>query len=677
MTQKLETVVQQATLGDIQAFETIVYRFQDMAVGYAYAVVGDFHLAEDVAQESFVQIYQDLTQLREPKAFPTWFRKVVYKQCDRMTRRKQLPSIHLETSTLIVDNQPSLSERIETSELQQRVHDAILSLPEGQRRVVTLYYISEYSQKEIAAFLDIPLTTVKKRLHDAKKRLKQRMTQMTKTYLHDNRPSKDSQFQDNVLDVIVPNRSKHGEAIYSLIEMGDNPHTFQWRAGRLAHGHVDWAASRIGCVQEEATTQVVTAMHVFDITMRIANARIRTAGFDCEATHPRYMDQRLDLITRTVTSSLDALRAQGYDLAVSFDNEDFWCSQGFVFGWRALQWHVGVADLPDAPSNLNLYTFDPIHRDDLAQVYNQTHQALTGTTERPTYLRNKHPGMFMGWYWTDAQGNPTGYISGGADRHFSLDLSLQADLDRGQINESVRRQFTEGSPWYNAPLTSDAICTVQNMGSQWLIEDKGRKCFIIKTDGHLQGVVFDKPLFWVDEVAGDPDTCLQALAILTRQWQCQEVFFDRLHYKSGVGKQLRQMNTCRIHTGTFSRSKRSYVVRIINLQSLLEKLTGVFTHRLQKSPLRNWQGNLLISLSENGQAETIMLTIENSTVAVAPISKSAHAIHGGQSLAQLVLGTETPDEIVEMTNIQLTGDAELLLPVLFPAQYPQMENQAL
>jgi len=60
-----------------------------------------------------------------------------------------------------------------------------------------------------------------------------------------------------------------------------------------------------------------------------------------------------------------------------------------------------------------------------------------------------------------------------------------------------------------------------------------------------------------------------------------------------------------------------------------------------------------------------------------PVSESEHTILGDQNIAQLVVGTESPEEVVEMASIQVSGDAEKLLPVLFPAQYPQMENQAL
>ncbi|MEZ4735288.1 MAG: sigma-70 family RNA polymerase sigma factor [Caldilineaceae bacterium] len=675
--QELEAIIQQATVGNSAAFETIVQRFQDMAVGYAYSVLGDFHLAEDAAQEAFVQVYKDLAQLREPKAFPSWFRTVLFKHCDRITRRKHVHDVSLETIYTVCANQPSPAELVEADELRQAVQDALRMLSEAQQQVLVLFYIADYSQKEISSFLDLPLTTVKKRLHDAKKRLKERMLTMAQEYLQENRPSKDQTFRENVLTVITPDRANHSEAIYALFEMDKESDSFQWRAGRLAHSHVDWQASRIGCLRDETTETVIAAMHVYDINMRIGRARVRSAGFNCEVTHPAYIAQRATLIERTVTAALAAIHEQGYDLAISFGDEAFWYGHGFVFGWRELQWTVDVAELPTNASPLTLHRFAPNHRADLAELYNQTHATLTGTAERPTYLRNKHPAMFMGWYWNDEQGKPAGYVSGGADRYFTLDHALQADLDQGHISEPIRQRFQEGPRWFNPPLSATARCTVQIAGRQWLIEDGERKCFLIKEEDHIQGVVFDRPLFWVDEVAGDPDHCLQALAQLARQWGCTELFFDRLHYKSGVGKRLRQLISCRIHTGTFSRAARSYVVRIINLPSLFAKLTPELALRLQASHLAAWRGNLLIALETGQEKAEVLLSIDAGQVAVAPVVATPHIIRGGQALAQLVVGTESPDEIVEMAGIQLHGDAVRLLPILFPMQYPQMENQAL
>jgi DNA-directed RNA polymerase specialized sigma24 family protein len=63
---ELTQLVIRAQAGDLDAFDVLVRRFQDMAVGYAYALLGDLHLAEDAAQEAFVGAYRNLGQLRAP-----------------------------------------------------------------------------------------------------------------------------------------------------------------------------------------------------------------------------------------------------------------------------------------------------------------------------------------------------------------------------------------------------------------------------------------------------------------------------------------------------------------------------------------------------------------------------------------------------------------------------------
>ena len=93
----LDGIVGRARDGDADAFAVLVRRFQDMAVGYGYSLLHDFHLAEDAAQEAFFEAYRTLPKLREPAAFAGWFRRIVFKQCDRITRRQTVATVPLET----------------------------------------------------------------------------------------------------------------------------------------------------------------------------------------------------------------------------------------------------------------------------------------------------------------------------------------------------------------------------------------------------------------------------------------------------------------------------------------------------------------------------------------------------------------------------------------------------
>jgi len=80
---QLQMLVRAAQQGDKEAFNQVVLRFQDMAYATAYAMVRDAALAQDVAQEAFIDAYLSLSNLREPAAFPGWFRRIVVKHSDR------------------------------------------------------------------------------------------------------------------------------------------------------------------------------------------------------------------------------------------------------------------------------------------------------------------------------------------------------------------------------------------------------------------------------------------------------------------------------------------------------------------------------------------------------------------------------------------------------------------
>ena len=184
----LPTLIKAAQQGDVDAFGTIVERFQRMAWALTYAMTGDAHLAEDAAQEAFIETYLHLPQLREPAAFVPWFRRIVFKHADRLTRTRRAPTVSLEAAWATLSPGADLPSGAADRELGQRVRAAIGELPESSRRVIALFYLADMSLKEIASTLDIPAGTVKKRLHDARVRLKTRMGAMARDYLIHQRP---------------------------------------------------------------------------------------------------------------------------------------------------------------------------------------------------------------------------------------------------------------------------------------------------------------------------------------------------------------------------------------------------------------------------------------------------------------------------------------------------------
>jgi RNA polymerase sigma factor (sigma-70 family) len=172
----------------IAAYGRLVECFRDMACGYAYSLLGDFHLAEDAAQEAFVTAYRTLDQLRQPEAFPGWFRRIVWSACGRISRHKAVPVVGIDAAKDVPAAQDDPSALAEKAEMRDEVLRAISQLPDHQREVTTLFYINGYSQKDIADFLEVPVGTVKNRLTASRGRLKERMLNMVKDTLHQNAP---------------------------------------------------------------------------------------------------------------------------------------------------------------------------------------------------------------------------------------------------------------------------------------------------------------------------------------------------------------------------------------------------------------------------------------------------------------------------------------------------------
>src|SRR4030095_3928510 len=189
----------QSTIAEKQeAFCELVRMFQDMAYAAGYAVLGDFCLAEDAAQEAFISAWQKLSQLREPEAFPGWFRRIVLTECNRLTRGQRLRTMSLDAGLDLHAPHPDPQSALEKDELTKAAFAAIEKLSLNERMVVMLFYVNEHSQSDISAFLNVPLTTVAKRLYSARVRLRVILMDTFKSDLTVHRPSRDASFAEKV-----------------------------------------------------------------------------------------------------------------------------------------------------------------------------------------------------------------------------------------------------------------------------------------------------------------------------------------------------------------------------------------------------------------------------------------------------------------------------------------------
>jgi len=194
---RLIDIVQAAKEGDQTAFRALVRRFQDMAYGRAYAWLGDHGQAEDAAQEAFIDAYLHLDRLREPAAFPGWFGKMVVKHADRQCRSAK-SSISLEDAPTLVASGLDPLEAVLSRETERLIQEQMTRLSQEHREAIELFHMDGYTQREIADFLDLPVTTVKKRLFDARKKLRKRIQTMAPAPVQKKRPSQNDDFERRV-----------------------------------------------------------------------------------------------------------------------------------------------------------------------------------------------------------------------------------------------------------------------------------------------------------------------------------------------------------------------------------------------------------------------------------------------------------------------------------------------
>ena len=173
------------------AFNLLVSRVQDFAVGAAYVYLRDLGLAQDAAQESLIIAWRRLDELRDPDLLLAWLKRIVASQCHRLLRKKSTRFTSLTDVPAFVPG--DFEQRASRDERERWVRDALDHLPAGERAVVVLFYFSGKNQTAIARFLEIPQTTVVKRLYSARKRLAAALAPL-ETTIESSRPSRNREF---------------------------------------------------------------------------------------------------------------------------------------------------------------------------------------------------------------------------------------------------------------------------------------------------------------------------------------------------------------------------------------------------------------------------------------------------------------------------------------------------
>ena len=167
--------------GDLTGLETLVRKYQVKAVYAAYLVLQDRQMAEDAAQNTFLHLVKRIGQYDDTRPFEPWLmRCVVNAALDAARQTKRWVPLETGADTgetmpvvWLTRSAPCPEDLVETRELRQAVRAALNKLHPEQRAAVVLRYFLEMSEAEMVQALRKPPSTVKWRLHEAKRRLKE------------------------------------------------------------------------------------------------------------------------------------------------------------------------------------------------------------------------------------------------------------------------------------------------------------------------------------------------------------------------------------------------------------------------------------------------------------------------------------------------------------------------
>ena len=165
--------------GDDEAFSILVQKHQKSVHALVWRKIGDFHIAEEITQDTFLRVYKSLATLKDPNLFAGWLYVIANRLCINWSEKNTLVMQSLDDTSIEEIEQSSythyISEQRE-SEVSDRHYEIVQrllqKLPESERTVVTLYYLGEMTAKEIGKFLGVSVNTIKSRLRRAKKRLR-------------------------------------------------------------------------------------------------------------------------------------------------------------------------------------------------------------------------------------------------------------------------------------------------------------------------------------------------------------------------------------------------------------------------------------------------------------------------------------------------------------------------
>ena len=200
-------LIQRILDGDQKAFTAIVEKYQKGIHTLAWQKTGDFHIAQEITQDTFLKAYQQLSTLKNRKLFCGWLYVIATNLCNDWLRKKRLPIQSLETVDTKEVDQVAYTNYIEeqteedaNESRRELIGNLLKKLPESERTVMSLHYLGEMSCESIGEFLGVSQNTVKSRLSRARNRLKKEESMLRENLSSFKLPT---QFTENIMEKIM------------------------------------------------------------------------------------------------------------------------------------------------------------------------------------------------------------------------------------------------------------------------------------------------------------------------------------------------------------------------------------------------------------------------------------------------------------------------------------------
>lgn len=166
--------IEKTLSGDVQAYASLVAKYQYMVFTLAARMLKSKEKAEEVSQDAFVKAYKNLKSFKGASKFSTWLYKIAYYAClDELKKQKRAPFTEdLDIlGNLDVDDTKSGLENLQDEERSMLINSALAQLNEEEQALLTLFYFEEQSLKELAQIMDMTPNNIKVKLFRARKKM--------------------------------------------------------------------------------------------------------------------------------------------------------------------------------------------------------------------------------------------------------------------------------------------------------------------------------------------------------------------------------------------------------------------------------------------------------------------------------------------------------------------------